>query len=143
MRTVRIRVYGRVQGVGFRYYTLHTARILGITGYVRNEYDGSVEIVSTGEDSFHRRVHSEGRSRSHTGEYFEMPDRRTPRAAFHRLRSQVLKVHHSLRNLSTKATVNSYLSRASSLPVPVQKLSGVILRIFSWKWFIALVENPS
>lgn len=51
MRTVRVRVYGRVQGVGFRYYTLHTARALGITGYVRNEYDGSVEIVGTGEDA--------------------------------------------------------------------------------------------
>ncbi|AFK07214.1 MULTISPECIES: acylphosphatase [Mesotoga] len=50
MRTVRIRVYGRVQGVGFRYYALYTARSLGITGYVRNEPDGSVEIVGSGRD---------------------------------------------------------------------------------------------
>jgi acylphosphatase len=50
MRTIRIRVYGRVQGVGFRYYALYTARSLGITGYVRNEPDGSVEVVGSGRD---------------------------------------------------------------------------------------------
>ncbi|MBN2219842.1 MAG: acylphosphatase [Kosmotogaceae bacterium] len=50
MRTVRIRVCGRVQGVGFRYFALHTARSLDITGYVRNEPDGSVEIVGSGRD---------------------------------------------------------------------------------------------
>jgi len=43
-----IRVCGRVQGVGFRYFVLHHARRLGIKGYVRNNPDGSVEAVVEG-----------------------------------------------------------------------------------------------
>lgn len=37
------RFYGRVQGVGFRYHANYAAQQLGITGWVRNCYDGSVE----------------------------------------------------------------------------------------------------
>lgn len=37
-----------MQGVGFRYFALHTARSLGVTGFVRNEPDGSVEVVCSG-----------------------------------------------------------------------------------------------
>ena len=49
--TVRLhaRVYGLVQGVSFRYYTLRKAQTLGLTGYVRNRWDGSVEVVAEGE----------------------------------------------------------------------------------------------
>ncbi|ECI3790527.1 acylphosphatase, partial [Salmonella enterica subsp. enterica] len=36
-------VYGRVQGVGFRYTTQHEAQRLGLTGYAKNMDDGSVE----------------------------------------------------------------------------------------------------
>ena len=43
-RLVRKRVsfYGRVQGVGFRYTASYAARDCGVSGWVRNEYDGSV-----------------------------------------------------------------------------------------------------
>lgn len=41
-------VYGTVQGVGFRFSTVATARRLKISGYVRNTPDGSVEVVAEG-----------------------------------------------------------------------------------------------
>ena len=46
---LRAIVRGRVQGVGFRDYVQTRARLLGITGYVRNLSDGrSVEVVAEG-----------------------------------------------------------------------------------------------
>ncbi|WP_337064825.1 acylphosphatase [Rouxiella badensis] len=42
-------VYGRVQGVGFRYATQQKAKALGLTGYTKNLDDGSVEVVAYGE----------------------------------------------------------------------------------------------
>lgn len=42
------RVTGRVQGVGFRYFTLKTAQRLGLHGWVRNDEDGTVELVARG-----------------------------------------------------------------------------------------------
>ena len=44
-----IRVYGRVQGVGYRFFTERHARRLGLKGYVRNLSDGSVEVVVEGD----------------------------------------------------------------------------------------------
>lgn len=47
---MRAIVKGIVQGVGFRYFTVYQAqRIGGITGYVRNLRDGSVEVVAEGD----------------------------------------------------------------------------------------------
>ncbi len=43
-----IRVYGIVQGVGYRFFTERHARRLGLKGYVRNMPDGSVEVVVEG-----------------------------------------------------------------------------------------------
>ena len=45
----RFVVAGRVQGVGFRYYTRDAARREGLTGSVRNLDDGGVEILVEGE----------------------------------------------------------------------------------------------
>ncbi len=42
-------ISGDVQGVGFRYRANYAARALGLTGYVRNLYDGRVELEVQGE----------------------------------------------------------------------------------------------
>ena len=42
--------YGWVQGVGFRYRARHAADLYGCTGWVRNEYDGSVSLEIEGEE---------------------------------------------------------------------------------------------
>lgn len=41
-------ISGRVQGVNFRYYTQKTANELGVTGWVRNNPDGTVEVTAEG-----------------------------------------------------------------------------------------------
>ena len=43
--------YGNVQGVGFRYRARHTANLLGLTGWVKNEWDGSVILEIQGEEA--------------------------------------------------------------------------------------------
>jgi acylphosphatase len=46
---LHIIIEGRVQGVGFRYFVLENANALGLTGWVRNRYDQSVEVTAEGE----------------------------------------------------------------------------------------------
>jgi acylphosphatase len=48
MARIKVTVYGIVQGVGFRHHTRQTAIQLGLTGYVMNKPDGTVEIVADG-----------------------------------------------------------------------------------------------
>lgn len=48
-KAVILKVYGKVQGVGFRFYTQKTAQELNIAGHVRNRPDGSVYIEAAGE----------------------------------------------------------------------------------------------
>ena len=43
--------YGSVQGVGFRYRARHAANLYGCTGWVKNEWDGSVTMEIQGEEA--------------------------------------------------------------------------------------------
>jgi acylphosphatase len=47
-KTVKMAAIGRVQGVGFRWSTIQIAEELNISGWVKNEPDGSVTIVASG-----------------------------------------------------------------------------------------------
>ena len=47
-KTVRLRITGEVQGVGYRIWASRTAAGLGLRGWVRNRFDGSVEVLATG-----------------------------------------------------------------------------------------------
>ncbi len=51
MKTLRVIVEGRVQGVCFRDYTHRQARQLNLTGWVRNRRDGSVEALLRGTEN--------------------------------------------------------------------------------------------
>jgi len=48
IETKRYLVRGRVQGVGFRWFVEREAHTLGIAGWVRNNRDGSVEVLAQG-----------------------------------------------------------------------------------------------
>ena len=49
VRTVRLAIRGRVQGVGYRDWAISTALKLGLRGWVRNRTDGSVEMLICGD----------------------------------------------------------------------------------------------
>ncbi len=51
MKIFRVHIIGNVQGVFFREYTRRRAETLGITGWVRNRSDGSVEALISGDES--------------------------------------------------------------------------------------------
>ena len=48
MSAYRYVVSGRVQGVGYRYFVLRQADVLGVSGFARNRADGAVEVVGEG-----------------------------------------------------------------------------------------------
>lgn len=50
LRTIHVRIEGRVQGVGYRAFAEVNATALGLQGWVRNRHDGSVEAVFQGPD---------------------------------------------------------------------------------------------
>jgi acylphosphatase len=49
--SVRLRIIGRVQGVWFRGWAVDQARELGLSGWIRNRADGSVEALLAGPES--------------------------------------------------------------------------------------------
>jgi acylphosphatase len=51
LKTVTVRIEGRVQGVYYRAWTEQTARRLNLDGWVRNRRDGSVEAVFSGPEA--------------------------------------------------------------------------------------------
>lgn len=50
MRVARLRIVGRVQGVGYRDWAISAGQRLGLRGWVRNRTDGSVEALIAGDD---------------------------------------------------------------------------------------------
>jgi acylphosphatase len=68
-------VIGRVQGVGFRWFVEREARLAGITGWVRNRDDGSVEVLASASEAQHaelRRKLAEGPRASRVDEVQEL-----------------------------------------------------------------------
>jgi acylphosphatase len=55
----RFVVAGRVQGVGFRWFVLRCAEQLGLTGWVRNLADGSVEVAARGSPDALQRLEAD------------------------------------------------------------------------------------
>lgn len=49
MLVIHLRICGHVQGVGFRQWTAREARARGLSGFVRNRADGSVEALFSGD----------------------------------------------------------------------------------------------
>lgn len=51
LATIRLHavISGRVQGVGFRYFVADKAQMQGLNGWVRNLWDGRVEVIAEGE----------------------------------------------------------------------------------------------
>jgi acylphosphatase len=59
VRSARLfRVEGRVQGVGFRWFVEREARAMGLAGYVKNLFDGAVEVYAVGPDEMLDRFRS-------------------------------------------------------------------------------------
>ncbi|MFA7256236.1 MAG: acylphosphatase [Kiritimatiellales bacterium] len=65
---ITVRYEGRVQGIGFRYTAVSLAQGLDVTGWVKNEFDGSVLLVAEGEEDQMMELLQAIR-RSHLGRY--------------------------------------------------------------------------
>jgi acylphosphatase len=88
MLTLRLRITGRVQGVGYRDWIVAQARRLRVSGWVRNRADGSVEALVSGNretvDAFLARAR-EGPPSARVVAIEETPDAPPAEPGFHRL----------------------------------------------------------
>jgi acylphosphatase len=50
VKTVRLRITGGVQAVGYRAWAIEAATGLGLSGWVRNRFDGTVEVLASGDE---------------------------------------------------------------------------------------------
>ena len=50
IQRITVRYEGRVQGVGFRFTVVRLAQDLNVTGWVKNEFDGSVSMTAEGKE---------------------------------------------------------------------------------------------
>ena len=68
---LHVLVEGEVQGVGFRFFVQNSARNLGLSGWVRNRWDGTVEVIAEGEkeklEQLMQKLHQGPRSSRVTG----------------------------------------------------------------------------
>lgn len=72
-----VAVRGRVQGVGFRWFVRERARALGLTGWVRNRPDGSVEVLAFGDDTALQRLRAllrSGPTGAHVSDIEDQPE---------------------------------------------------------------------
>jgi len=67
--TLRLVIYGRVQGVFFRHSMCREAQRLAVAGWVRNRSDGTVEAVVHGESADVDITRASGTSRDHAGRW--------------------------------------------------------------------------
>jgi acylphosphatase len=51
IKRIKVKVEGRVQGVGFRYFAQRKAELLHLQGFIRNLPDGGVETIAEGEEA--------------------------------------------------------------------------------------------
>jgi acylphosphatase len=65
---IKVRYEGRVQGVGFRFTVVNLAQELDVTGWVKNEFDGSVSMTAEGSEDQLTELLQAVR-RSHLGRY--------------------------------------------------------------------------
>lgn len=65
IRAYRWTVSGRVQGVGFRWFVLRKAKDFGVTGWVRNLWDGRVQVMGQGRVSILQEMEKELRQGPH------------------------------------------------------------------------------
>jgi acylphosphatase len=85
---VRIRIRGRVQGVWYRAWTVQEARKSGLSGWVRNRRDGSVEALFCGAEPAVRDMIANCRSgppAARVDRIDETPDQPRPEDGFHQL----------------------------------------------------------